>query len=225
MNVSSRNLYAHALERFGRRRASCQVRSISVVHAGVTEPSGESIAASGWSSSSPVVPPPPQPAATAKTANQARMFALYRPYSRREHFPRGVGPAHPGGRYAASVPELRNVIVFAIGAARYAVELRWVREVVTLGLRDGGSDCAIRSRRGVQSARNDSASARRRRIARISRPARPASGRRRAGARSRRHGLCGLRVDQVDHVASLLETAARSSMRPGGRSRCSIRSA
>lgn len=31
------------------------------------------------------------------------------------------------------VPELRNVIVFAIGAVRYALELRWVREVVTLG--------------------------------------------------------------------------------------------
>ena len=29
--------------------------------------------------------------------------------------------------------ELRNVIVFAIGAARYALELRWVREVVSLG--------------------------------------------------------------------------------------------
>lgn len=31
------------------------------------------------------------------------------------------------------MPELRNVIVFAIGAARYAIELRWVREVVNLG--------------------------------------------------------------------------------------------
>ncbi len=31
------------------------------------------------------------------------------------------------------MPELRNVIVFTIGAARYALELRWVREVVTLG--------------------------------------------------------------------------------------------
>src|SRR5947209_3983122 len=37
------------------------------------------------------------------------------------------------GRYARAVAELRNVIVFALGAARYAVELRWVREVVTLG--------------------------------------------------------------------------------------------
>lgn len=29
--------------------------------------------------------------------------------------------------------ELRNVIVFALGTARYALELRWVREVVSLG--------------------------------------------------------------------------------------------
>ncbi len=29
--------------------------------------------------------------------------------------------------------ELRNVIVFALGGARYAAELRWVREVITLG--------------------------------------------------------------------------------------------
>ncbi|HLU68713.1 MAG TPA: chemotaxis protein CheW [Kofleriaceae bacterium] len=33
---------------------------------------------------------------------------------------------------AAAAP-LRNVIVFALGSARYAVELRWVREVLTLG--------------------------------------------------------------------------------------------
>jgi chemotaxis signal transduction protein len=31
------------------------------------------------------------------------------------------------------VAELRNVIVFSVGNGRYAVELRWVREVVTLG--------------------------------------------------------------------------------------------
>lgn len=29
--------------------------------------------------------------------------------------------------------ELRNVIIFTIGAVRYALELRWVREVVSLG--------------------------------------------------------------------------------------------
>jgi chemotaxis signal transduction protein len=31
------------------------------------------------------------------------------------------------------VAELRNVIIFTIGAVRYALELRWVREVVSLG--------------------------------------------------------------------------------------------
>lgn len=31
------------------------------------------------------------------------------------------------------MPELRNVIVFTIGGVRYALELRWVREVVSLG--------------------------------------------------------------------------------------------
>jgi chemotaxis signal transduction protein len=31
------------------------------------------------------------------------------------------------------VSELRNVIVFTVGALRYALELRWVREVVSLG--------------------------------------------------------------------------------------------
>ena len=33
----------------------------------------------------------------------------------------------------AAVPDLRNVIVFALGGSRYAAELRWVREVITLG--------------------------------------------------------------------------------------------
>jgi chemotaxis signal transduction protein len=31
------------------------------------------------------------------------------------------------------VAELRNVIVFCLGTGRYALELRWVREVVSLG--------------------------------------------------------------------------------------------
>lgn len=36
-------------------------------------------------------------------------------------------------RYAAHVAQLRNVIIFAIGTVRYAIELRWIREVVSLG--------------------------------------------------------------------------------------------
>lgn len=31
------------------------------------------------------------------------------------------------------VAELRNIVIFIIGAERYALELRWVREVVSLG--------------------------------------------------------------------------------------------
>lgn len=33
--------------------------------------------------------------------------------------------------------ELRNVIVFVVGTTRYALELRWVREVVSLGFVTG----------------------------------------------------------------------------------------
>lgn len=36
-------------------------------------------------------------------------------------------------RITGRVPDLRNVIVFALAGARYAAELRWVREVITLG--------------------------------------------------------------------------------------------
>jgi purine-binding chemotaxis protein CheW len=35
------------------------------------------------------------------------------------------------------VVELRNVIVFTLGTARFALELRWVREVVSLGFVTG----------------------------------------------------------------------------------------
>jgi len=53
-------------------------------------------------------------------------------------------PAHDptlGADAAAAKPrrELRNVIVFTVAGRRYALELRWVREVVRLGFdRDGG---------------------------------------------------------------------------------------
>ena len=53
----------------------------------------------------------------------------------RELVSRPARPHRRGGcsGYARTVAELRNVIVFAIGGVRYAVELRWVREVVSLG--------------------------------------------------------------------------------------------
>jgi len=39
----------------------------------------------------------------------------------------------PEPRYAGRVTDLRNVVVFTVAAVRYAIELRWVREVVSLG--------------------------------------------------------------------------------------------
>lgn len=106
--------------------------------------------------------------------------------------------------------ELRNVIVFAIGAARFAVELRWVREVVTLGFVTAvptappalGGVCNLH---GTilpvldVSALLDHASGNT-----AGPPARQGDG---AIVIEAEGVLCGLRVDQVDHVASLYETA------------------
>lgn len=36
-------------------------------------------------------------------------------------------------RYPAAVADLRNVIVFSVGPSRFAMELRWIREVASLG--------------------------------------------------------------------------------------------
>jgi purine-binding chemotaxis protein CheW len=110
------------------------------------------------------------------------------------------------------VPELRNVIVFTVGAARYAVELRWVREVVTLGFVTAvptappavGGVCNLH---GTILPVLD--------LAALLNPPDPSSDQP-AGPPPRQGDgalvieaegmLCGLRVDQVDHVASLLET-------------------
>ena len=101
--------------------------------------------------------------------------------------------------------ELRNVIVFTIGAMRYALELRWVREVVSLGFvthvptapRAFGGVCNLHGTilpvldvgmllDGVPGL-----------------PARQGDG----ALVVESDGLvCALRVDQVDHVASLHET-------------------
>jgi chemotaxis signal transduction protein len=103
------------------------------------------------------------------------------------------------------VPELRNVIVFAIGAARYAVELRWVREVVTLGFVTAvptapgvlGGVCnlhgAILPVLDVGALLDQPAGP----------PPRQGDG---AIVLDADGVICGLRVDQVDHVASLYET-------------------
>ena len=103
------------------------------------------------------------------------------------------------------MPELRNVIVFAIGAARYAVELRWVREVVTLGFVTAvptappavGGVCNLHGTIlpvldiGVLLDQAPGP------------PPRQGDG---ALVIEAEGVLCGLRVDQVDHVASLFET-------------------
>lgn len=116
------------------------------------------------------------------------------------------------------MPELRNVIVFTVGAARYAVELRWVREVVTLGFVTAvptappavGGVCNLH---GTILPVLD--------LAALLDPPNPPdppdpSSDQPAGPPPRQGDgalvieaegmLCGLRVDQVDHVASLLET-------------------
>jgi len=104
------------------------------------------------------------------------------------------------------VAELRNVIIFTVAAARYAVELRWVREVVSLGFVTNvptapavlGGVCNLHGTilpvldvtvlldgvPGLPARQGDSAVV------------------------IEAEGLvCALRVDQVDHVASLYETA------------------
>jgi len=104
------------------------------------------------------------------------------------------------------VTELRNVIVFTVGAARYAVELRWVREVVSLGFVTNvptapaalGGVCNLHGAilpvldvsvllDGVPGL-----------------PARQGDG---ALVIEAEWLVCALRVDQVDHVASLYEAA------------------
>jgi purine-binding chemotaxis protein CheW len=103
------------------------------------------------------------------------------------------------------VAELRNVIVFAIGAARFAVELRWVREVVTLGFVTAvptappalGGVCNLH---GTILPVLDVA-------ALLDQPAGPAARQGDGAIVLEAEGvLCGLRVDQVDHVASLSES-------------------
>jgi chemotaxis signal transduction protein len=104
------------------------------------------------------------------------------------------------------VTELRNVIVFSVGAARYAVELRWVREVVSLGFVTNvptapaalGGVCNLHGAilpvldvsvllDGVPGL-----------------PARQGDG---ALVIEAEGLVCALRVDQVDHVTSLYEAA------------------
>ena len=101
--------------------------------------------------------------------------------------------------------ELRNVIVFAIGAARYAIELRWIREVVTLGFVTAvptappvlGGLCNLH---GAILPVLDVAA-----LLELppGPPARQGDG---ALVLEAEATICALRVDQVDHVASLVES-------------------
>jgi purine-binding chemotaxis protein CheW len=104
------------------------------------------------------------------------------------------------------VAELRNVIVFTIGGVRYALELRWVREVVSLGFVTSvptasaalGGVCNLHGSilpvLDVGVLLDDMAGL----------PARQGDG---ALVVEAEGLVCALRVDQVDHVASLNETA------------------
>jgi chemotaxis signal transduction protein len=100
------------------------------------------------------------------------------------------------------VSELRNVIVFAVGSARYAVELRWVREVVTLGFVTGvptappalGGVCNLH---GTILPVLDL-------LALLDQGSGPPPRQGDGALVLESDGIvCALRVDQVDHVASL----------------------
>ena len=105
-----------------------------------------------------------------------------------------------------TVPELRNVIVFTIGGVRYALELRWVREVVSLGFVTA-VPTAPTALSGVCNLHGtilpvlDVA-------ALLDQP--PGSGARQGDGAlvlELEGVVCALKVDQIDHVASLLESA------------------
>ena len=102
------------------------------------------------------------------------------------------------------MPELRNVIVFSIGASRYAVELRWVREVVSLGFVTEvptapaafGGVCNLH---GAILPVLDVAVL-------LDQPPGPPARQGDGALVIENEGIvCALRVDQVDHVASLFE--------------------
>jgi chemotaxis signal transduction protein len=107
------------------------------------------------------------------------------------------------------VPELRNVIVFTIGGARYAVELRWIREVVSLGFVTSVPTApdalsGVCNLHGMILPVIDVGT-----LLGIAPgpPARQGDG---ALVLETEGLVCALRVDQVDHVASLHESE------PGG---------
>lgn len=111
--------------------------------------------------------------------------------------------------------ELRNVIVFTIGAVRYAVELRWIREVVSLGFVTAvptapaalGGVCNLHGT--ILPVLDVSAV--------LGQPPGPPARQGDGALVLETDGVvCALRVDQVDHVASLHESGG-SIVDAGGR--------
>jgi chemotaxis signal transduction protein len=104
-----------------------------------------------------------------------------------------------------AVPELRNVIVFALGAVRYALELRWVREVVTLGFVTNvpSAPAALAGVCNLHGAILPVLDLSALLGGPLGPPARQGDG---ALVLEMDGVVCALRVDQVDHVASLYDT-------------------
>jgi len=114
------------------------------------------------------------------------------------------------------VGELRNVIVFTVGSGRFALELRWVREIVSLGFVTGvptappalGGVCNLH---GSILPVLDVA-------ALIDMPPGPPARQGDGALVLETEGIvCALRVDQVDHVASLSENTEGALVDGAGR--------
>jgi chemotaxis signal transduction protein len=112
------------------------------------------------------------------------------------------------------VAELRNVIIFTIGAVRYALELRWVREVVSLGFvttvpSAPAALCGVCNLHGAILPVLD--------VGVLLDGVPGTAARQGDGALvlEIEGTVCALRVDQVDHVASLHEAGGEVIDAPG----------
>ena len=100
--------------------------------------------------------------------------------------------------------ELRNVIVFTLGAVRYALELRWIREVVNLGFVTA-VPTAPAALGGVVNLHGSILPVIDVGVLLGNEPGPPARQGDGALVVETDGVTCALRVDQVDHVASLHE--------------------
>jgi chemotaxis signal transduction protein len=103
------------------------------------------------------------------------------------------------------VAELRNVIVFTIGAVRYALELRWIREVVNLGFVTS-VPTAPAALGGVCNLHGTILPVLDVSMLLDSVPGLPARQGDGALVVEAEGLVCAFRVDQIDHIASLHET-------------------